>query len=160
MEGRHVYYRITGNEVVNLLNGIRQVAERRLAEVDRLVADYLTVNDDLEPIAADVLLNRVRQGLVTVLDVRPAEEFAAGHVPGAINIPLHELKHRIERLSPETEIVAYCRGPYCVLAYEAVASLREQGFKARRLKDGYPEWKAGGLPVEREKNATLPAGHK
>ena len=94
------------------------------------------------------LLERVRDGLVTVLDVRPPEEYAAGHVPGAVNIPLSELEHYLKALNPKQEIVAHCRGPHCVLAFDAVARLRKHGLKARRLEDGYPEWKTAGLPVE------------
>ncbi|MEO5343020.1 MAG: metalloregulator ArsR/SmtB family transcription factor [Gammaproteobacteria bacterium SHHR-1] len=147
-EGLHVFYQLADPEVVELMTVLRRVAERNLAEVDRLVSSYLRVKDDLEPIPAEELLQRARDGLVTVLDVRPPEEYAAGHVPGAINISLAEL----EQLPPDTEreIVAYCRGPYCVLAYAAVERLRQRGLKARRLADGYPEWKDAGLPVEQK----------
>jgi rhodanese-related sulfurtransferase/DNA-binding transcriptional ArsR family regulator len=147
-EGQHVFYRLAGDEVIRLLEVLRQVAEGRLAEVERLVKSYLTVKDDLEPVPAQELLQRARAGLVTVLDVRPPEEYAAGHLPGAINVPLAELERCIGQCPPDREVVAYCRGPYCVLAYEAVARLREQGFKARRMDQGYPEWKSAGLPVE------------
>ena len=99
------------------------------------------------------LLQRAREGLVTVLDVRPPDEYAAGHLPGAVNIPLPELERQLQTLPREQEIVAYCRGPYCILAYEAVARLRARGFKARRLEDGYPEWRQAGLPVEAAKKA-------
>jgi rhodanese-related sulfurtransferase len=99
-------------------------------------------------VPAEELLERARSGLVTVLDVRPSEEFAAGHVPGAFNLPLDQLETRLHQLPRDQEIVAYCRGPYCVLAFEAVARLREKGFQARRLQDGFPEWKSAGLPVE------------
>jgi len=138
----------SGDDVVELLDALRHVAERHVAEVERLVNTYLTVKDNLEPIPRAELLARVRDGLVTVLDVRPPEEYAAGHVPGAVNIPLHELEQRLEELGKDQEIVAYCRGPHCVLAFDAVARLREKGLKARRLEDGYPEWKTAGLPVE------------
>ncbi len=148
-QGQSVYYRLAGDEVMRLLNALRSVAEQHLAEVDRLVKSYLTVKDELEPVPAAELLERARKGLVTVLDVRPPEEYAAGHLPGAINIPLAELEKNLDQLRPNQEVVAYCRGPYCVLAYEAVAKLREKGLKARRLQDGYPEWKLAGLPVER-----------
>jgi rhodanese-related sulfurtransferase len=96
------------------------------------------------------LLSRARDGLVTVLDVRPPEEFAAGHIPGAINIPLIDLERRLKDLTEDEEIVAYCRGPHCVLAFDAIAKLRQYGFKAQRLEDGYPEWRASGLPIEQE----------
>jgi rhodanese-related sulfurtransferase len=147
-QGQHVYYRLAGGEVVELITMLRTLAERQLAEVERLVNTYLTLKDNLEPVPATELMQRARSGLVTVLDVRPAEEFVAGHVPGAINLPLKQLESRLDQLPIDQEIVAYCRGPYCILAFEAVAKLREKGFKARRLQDGFPEWKIAGLPVE------------
>lgn len=148
-EGVSVYYRLSADDVLMLLNTLREVAERHVAEVDRLVSAYLTVKDSLEPVPAEELLARARDGLVTVLDVRPPEEYAAGHLPGAANVPLTHLEKSLKDLPRDREIVAYCRGPYCVLAFEAVARLRERGIKARRLKDGLPEWKQAGLPVER-----------
>jgi len=147
-EGQYVYYRLTGDEVVQLLDTLRKVAEKNLADVERLVASYLTVKDDLEPVPARELLERVRKGLVTVLDVRPPEEYAAGHLPGAVNMPLAELEKHIGEFRPDQEVVAYCRGPYCILAYDAVAKLRSKGVRAHRLEDGFPEWKTAGLPVE------------
>jgi rhodanese-related sulfurtransferase/DNA-binding transcriptional ArsR family regulator len=147
-QGLKVFYRLSGDDVVTLLDALRAVAERHVADVERLINTFLTVKDDLEPIPREELLDRARQGLVTVLDVRPPEEFAAGHVPGAINVPLNELEQYLQRLTPEQEIVAYCRGPHCVLAFDAVARLRKEGLNARRLQDGYPEWKLAGLPVE------------
>ncbi|KPJ91571.1 MAG: ArsR family transcriptional regulator [Gammaproteobacteria bacterium SG8_15] len=147
-EGLKVFYRISGDDVIDLLNALRSVAERHVADVERLINSFLTVKDELEPIPRKELLKRVRDGLVTVIDVRPPEEFAAGHVPGAINIPLNKLKSRLKDLDTTQEIVAYCRGPHCVLAFDAVAQLRKKGIKARRLEDGYPEWKLAGLPVE------------
>ncbi len=147
-QGHKVYYRLSGLDVASLFSSLRGAAERHLADVNRLVDDYLKVKDSLEPIPANELLSRVRDGLVTVLDVRPAEEYAAGHLPGAINIPLKELEKRLDELNPKHEIVAYCRGPHCVLAFDAVAKLREQGIDARRLDGGLPEWKLEGLPVE------------
>ena len=148
-EGVNVYYRLNGDDVVALLGKLRDVAEDHLAEVDRLVAAFLTVRDSLEPVPAGELLERAREGLVTVLDVRPPEEYAAGHLPGAVNIPLVELEKRLKEIDPAREVVAYCRGPHCVLAFEAVARLRGRGVQARRLKDGFPEWKQAGLPVGR-----------
>ncbi|GMQ77149.1 MAG: metalloregulator ArsR/SmtB family transcription factor [Gammaproteobacteria bacterium] len=148
-QGQRVYYRLAGDEVVTLIAMLRRFAERQLAEVERLVDAYLTVKDGLEPVPAAELLERARSGLVTVLDVRPSEEFAAGHVPGAVNLPLEQLETHLHQLPGDQEIVAYCRGPYCVLAFEAVAKLREKGFQARRLQDGFPEWKSAGLPVEK-----------
>jgi rhodanese-related sulfurtransferase/DNA-binding HxlR family transcriptional regulator len=148
-EGVTVYYRLSDDDVVALLSMLRHVAERHLAEVDRLVRSYLTIKDSLEPIPVRELLARARDGLVTVLDVRPREEYAAGHLPGAVNIPLAELEQRLKHIDPAQDVVAYCRGPHCVLAFEAVARLRKRGLKARRLEDGFPEWKQAGYPVER-----------
>ncbi|MBI1425433.1 MAG: metalloregulator ArsR/SmtB family transcription factor [Gammaproteobacteria bacterium] len=147
-EGQKVYYFLSGMDVAALLDSLRQVAERHLADVDRLVDDYLKVRDSLEPVPADQLLQRARDGLVTVLDVRPPEEYAAGHLPGAINIPVKELEKRLKELDPKLEVVAYCRGPHCVLAYDAVAKLRKEGINARRLDGGLPEWRLEGFPVE------------
>jgi rhodanese-related sulfurtransferase/DNA-binding HxlR family transcriptional regulator len=157
-EGLKVYYSISGDDVIKLLDALRAVAERHVTDVQHLVNTYLTVKDDLEPIPRTELLERVRDGLVTVLDVRPPEEYAAGHVPGAVNIPLQELEDRLQELNNKEdenrEIVAYCRGPHCVLAFDAVAYLREKGMTARRLEDGYPEWKTAGLPVEDNQSNT------
>jgi len=149
-EGLKVIYRLTGNEVIELLNALRAVAERRVADVERLINSYLTVKDDLEPVPREELLQRVRDGLVTVIDVRPPEEYAAGHVPGAVNIPLDKLESHLKELENAREVVAYCRGPYCVLAFDAVQRLRKKGLNARRLEDGFPEWKLAGLPVEQK----------
>jgi len=147
-QGLRVYYELSGDDVIELLDVVRRVAEDRIAEVQKLVRTYLTTKDALEPIAARELLGRVRKGLVTVLDVRPSEEYQAGHLPGAVNIPLAEIEGRLGKLPKNKEIVAYCRGPYCVLAFEAVKLLRQRGFKARRLQAGLPEWRTAGLPVE------------
>jgi len=147
-DGKFVLYRIADDTVVSLLVALRQVAERGLAEVERIVRSYFLDRDSMEPVSREELLERSRDGLVTVLDVRPADEFAAGHLPGAVNIPLSELDSRVAELDPAQDIVAYCRGAYCVLSFEAVAALRARGFKVRRLEDGLPEWKASGLPVE------------
>ena len=146
--GKHVYYRLAGSDVVELVAALRRSAERGLAEIDKLVASYFHERDALEPVTQDELLGRLRAGLVTLLDVRPSDEFAAGHIAGAINVPLAELTRRLRRLPKDREVVAYCRGPYCVLAFEAVAALRKRGYKARRLKDGYPEWWAAGRPID------------
>jgi len=148
--GLYVFYSLAGEDVVELLGALRHTAERHLAEVDRIVAGYFNERDSLEAVSRKELLERANDGLVTVLDVRPPEEFQAGHIPGAVNLPLGDLKKRLGELPEGSEIIAYCRGPYCVLAFEAVAELRKKGFSARRLEDGYPEWKASGLPVETE----------
>ena len=120
----------------------------RLAEVDKLVRDFIGHRDELEPVPAAEVLDRAKRGLVLVLDVRPPEEYAAGHLPGAVNIPIKQLENRLAELPKRKEIVAYCRGPYCLMSFDAVDKLRKRGLRARRLQDGFPEWKAAGLPVE------------
>jgi ArsR family transcriptional regulator len=147
-ERKFVFYRLADNAVLDLLVSVRRVAERSSAEVERVVRSYFQDRDSLEPVSRAELVDRMRADLVTVLDVRPADEFALGHLPGAINIPLAELERRLADLDRAREIVAYCRGPYCVLSYEAVAALRARGFTVHRLEDGFPEWRAAGLPVE------------
>jgi len=147
-EGQYVYYRLAGDEVVRLLGVLGRVGEAHLAEVERIVRLYLEAKDELEAVPAHELLDRVQRGLVTVLDVRPADEFAAGHVPGAVNIPIHELEKRLGELPKRKEIVAYCRGTYCLMSFDAVQLLRMKGLKARRLENGLPEWRLSGLPVE------------
>lgn len=150
-EGQYVRYRLAGDEVVRLFAALGQVGEAYVAEVERIVRLYLSSKDDLEPVPAKELLDRARKGLVTVLDVRPPEEFAVGHVPGAVNIPIQELEKRLGELPKRKEVVAYCRGPYCLMSYDAVELLRKRGLKARRLEDGLPEWRVAGLPVERDR---------
>jgi rhodanese-related sulfurtransferase len=147
-EGLYVFYRLAGDEVVDMLSAMSRVGEAYVAEIERIVRLYFASKDDLEPIPARELLDRARKGLVTVLDVRPPEEFAAGHVPGAINIPVHELEKRIGELPRRREVIAYCRGPYCLMSFDAVSALRKKGLKARRLEAGMPEWRAAGMPVE------------
>jgi rhodanese-related sulfurtransferase/DNA-binding transcriptional ArsR family regulator len=147
--GKHVLYRLAGDAiVVELVRALGRVGERNVAEVNRVMTDYFHARDALEAVSRRELISRLRDGLVTVLDVRPEDEFALGHLPGAINIPLSKLKHRLGELPADREIIAYCRGPYCVLSFEAVAALRARGYVVRRLEDGYPEWKAAGFPVE------------
>ncbi|MFZ5790617.1 MAG: ArsR/SmtB family transcription factor [Pseudomonadota bacterium] len=146
-EGKFVYYRLADDAVLGFLASLRRIAERNSAEVERVVLSYFKNRDGLEPVSRRELMDRLEAGFVTVLDVRPEDEFALGHLPGAVNVPLAEIEKRLGELDPDQEIVAYCRGPYCVLSYEAVAALRARGFKARRLEDGYPEWRAAGLPV-------------
>jgi ArsR family transcriptional regulator len=147
-DGKFVLYRLADDSVVALMQALFDVGERNLAQVDRILRSYFAERDNLEPVTRAELLERTRDGLVTVLDVRPADEFAAGHLPGALNMQLSELEARLAELDPAQEIVAYCRGPYCVLSFEAVAALRARGFKVRRLEDGFPEWRAAGLPLE------------
>ena len=146
--GKFILYRLADDTVLAVLSTLRRVAERNIAEVDRIVRGFFDARDDMEPVLRLDLLERMQAGLVTVLDVRPADEFAVSHLPGALNIPLHELEARLRELNPGTEVVAYCRGAYCVLSFEAVAKLRMLGRKARRLEDGLPEWRAAGLPLE------------
>ncbi|HEY4775471.1 MAG TPA: metalloregulator ArsR/SmtB family transcription factor [Xanthobacteraceae bacterium] len=144
---KYVYYRLADDAVLDLLSALQLIAERNNAEVERLIRSYFTERDSFQPISRAELLQRSRAGTVTVLDVRPPDEFALGHLPGAINIPLSEIEARLADLDPDQEIVAYCRGPYCILSYQAVAKLRARGFNARRLQDGLPQWRAAGLPV-------------
>jgi rhodanese-related sulfurtransferase len=147
-EGTSVYYRLAGPEVFELWRALRALATSRLAEVERLATAYLGDRDELEPVTRQELARRLRNGdRLVVLDVRPAAEHAAGHLPGAVSIPVGELRRRLAELPGDREIVAYCRGPYCAFAHEAVAVLREAGLSARRLEDGLPEWRAAGLAV-------------
>ncbi len=146
-DGKHVLYSLSDPAVLDALAALRKVAERNSAEVREVIGSYFHARDALEPVSRKELTRRLKADLVTVLDVRPADEYAAGHLPKAVNIPLRELPRRLREIPRDREIVAYCRGPYCVLAFEAVALLRGRGFKARRLEDGYPEWRAAGLPI-------------
>jgi len=149
-QGTSVYYRLTGPEVFELWRTLRTLAASRLAEVERLAAAYLGARDQLEPVTRQELTRRLQDDdSLVVLDVRPAAEHAAGHLPGAVSIPIEELRRRLAELPRDREIVAYCRGPFCAFAHEAVAVLREEGFSARRLEDGLPEWQAAGLAVTR-----------
>jgi rhodanese-related sulfurtransferase/DNA-binding transcriptional ArsR family regulator len=146
-DGKFVYYRLADDAVLDLVAALHRIAERNIAEVGRVLQSYFYERDSLEPISREELLKRSRAGAITILDVRPEDEFMLGHLPNAINIPLRALKARLSELDRKQEIIAYCRGPYCVLSFEAVAELRKQGFKARRLVDGLPEWRAAGLPT-------------
>ena len=147
-QGVFVTYRLASGEVADFFRALRQLAESRLAEIERLTRDFLEARGVLEPVDRETLLDRVRRGEVTVLDVRPSEEYGAGHIPGALSVPLAGLEQRLADLPRDREIVAYCRGPYCVLAPEALTVLRASGFPARRLEDGFPEWRLAGMPVE------------
>lgn len=147
-DGKNVLYRLTDKSVLDLLASLRRVAETNVAEARQVITQYFHARDALDPISRTELVKRLREKSVTLLDVRPEDEFALGHLPGAINIPLKALERRLAQLPRNREIVSYCRGPYCVLSFEAVALLRERGFKIRRFEDGFPEWAAHGLPVE------------
>ena len=146
-KGKFVYYRLSDTSVLDLIASLTRIGERHVAEVGKIIRDYFQSRDDMEPVSRSELLARMKKGDVQLLDVRPEDEFALGHLPGARNIPLDRLKKKLSTLDPEKEIVAYCRGPYCVLSFETVATLRKKGFRVRRLEDGLPEWKAAGLPV-------------
>jgi rhodanese-related sulfurtransferase/DNA-binding transcriptional ArsR family regulator len=146
-EGTRVIYRLASEQVLQLWTVVREVAAEHVAEVDRLAQAYLGRRDGLQPITRDELARRLRRGEVTVIDVRPTAEYEAGHVQGARSLPVSELKRRLNALPRDADIVAYCRGPYCVYADDAVRLLRSQGFEARRLEEGFPEWKRAGLPV-------------
>ena len=146
-KGKFVFYSLADEAVLDLLAALRRLAERNVAEVDRVVRSYFKDRDSFEPITRKELVKKSRAGEVTIVDVRPSDEFALGHLRGAVNIPLRELKARLAEIDRSQEIVAYCRSHYCVLSYEAVATLRAHGFKARRLEDGFPEWRSAGLPV-------------
>ena len=148
-EGKNMFYSLVSEtEVVTLLGSLGRVGERNIAEIDQVMQAYFRARDSLEPVSRLTLLERLGGGSVTLLDVRPADEFARGHLPGALNIPLDQLDAALGSVTQNVPVVAYCRGPYCVLSYEAVAYLRARGIDAMRLEDGYPEWKAAGLPVE------------
>jgi rhodanese-related sulfurtransferase/DNA-binding transcriptional ArsR family regulator len=147
-DGKRVNYSLADCAVLKLLGSLRRLAERNVGAAQRVLDSYFRERDSLEPVSRKELMRRIREKLVTVIDTRPAKEFAAGHLPGALNLPPSELRRRLRELPRDQEIVAYCRGAYCVLSYEAVAELRRHGFKAFRLEDGYPEWRAAGLPVE------------
>jgi len=145
--GKNMLYRLGDGPILSLLSALRCYAERNRAEVRDIVAEYFDKLDQLEPVSKEELFKRMKAGKVTLLDVRPDDEYALGHLPGALNLPLEVLKRRLSELPRNQEIVAYCRGPYCILSFEAVALLRKKGFNVRRLEDGFPEWKAAGYKV-------------
>ncbi|MBI4539598.1 MAG: metalloregulator ArsR/SmtB family transcription factor [Gemmatimonadetes bacterium] len=147
-DGLQVFYRLADEHVLHGYRALQRLAEARLAEIGRLVEDYFSNADGLEPMEPAELLRRARSREVVVIDVRPPEEYAAGHIAGALSVPLAQLERRLAKLPRGKRIVAYCRGPYCVLAAEAVRRLRTRGRDAVRLKDGYPEWRDAGLPVD------------
>jgi len=152
-----VYYRLADPAIVGLLRQLQELGRRQFLEVQEVARTYVDDRDALEPVEAAELRQRLRQGDVTVLDVRPAHEYAAGHIPGAVSVPPGTLRRRLAELSRKHEIVAYCRGPYCVFAVEAVEALRRRGYRARRLRNGFPDWRASGYPVTVDRAAPGPA---
>jgi rhodanese-related sulfurtransferase len=146
-EGTYVYYRLADDDVSRFVHDLQQLGHKRLAEVERVARQFIDSRDSLDPVSLTELRKRVREGDVTVIDVRPHEEFEAGHIPGAVSIPVPELKRRLRELPKRREAIAYCRGPYCVFSLEAVTLLRKSGFRARRSEEGMPGWRHAGLPV-------------
>lgn len=146
-DGTKVYYRTADEQVCRFFVALRDLAANRLAEVEQIAAAFLDTPDELEQIDREELRKRIRRGKVVVVDVRPEQEYRSGHIPGAISMPLEALSERLGELPVDAEVVAYCRGPYCVMAPEALRVLRDHGFRARRLEDGFPEWRLSGLPV-------------
>ena len=147
-EGLYMHYRLADEDVFRTWQAVRALAESRLSEVDGVVEAYLVDRDALEAVESEDLLERLRDGSVVVLDVRPEEEYRAGHIPGALSVPVDALEAALKTLPRGREVVAYCRGPYCVFSDEAVAFLRARGYRARRLRQGLPDWRAAGMPVE------------
>ncbi|MEP7216124.1 MAG: metalloregulator ArsR/SmtB family transcription factor [Anaerolineaceae bacterium] len=143
-----VYYQVADETVVKFWFALRDLARTQLAELDRMVTEFTSGEDPFEPISRDELLTRIERGDVVLLDVRPEPEYRAGHLPGALSVPLEDLQRRLTTFPSDKTIVAYCRGPYCMLSLDAVRGLRASSFAALRLEDGFPEWKAAGLPVE------------
>jgi rhodanese-related sulfurtransferase len=150
-DGLYAYYRLADDRVYAAWRALRALGEARLTEIDHVVKTFLEERETMQPVSAAELLDLLKDKSVTVLDVRPAVEYQSGHIRGARSVPVSELEARLKELPKRTEVIAYCRGPYCVFADEAVAMLRANGYRARRLQDGFPEWRAEGLPVETEK---------
>ncbi len=146
-EAKFVLYRLSDNAVLDLVAALTRIGERHVADVDKIVRTYFSSRDAMEPVSRVELLARMKKGDVQVLDVRPTDEFDMAHISGAINIPLAALKRKLAKLDSGKEVIAYCRGPWCILSFEAVALLRAKGFRVRRLEDGLPEWKAANLPL-------------
>jgi rhodanese-related sulfurtransferase/DNA-binding transcriptional ArsR family regulator len=149
-DGKNVFYRLANGPIIELLTALTRLAEFNQAEIRSLVSDSFHQRERLEAVSREELLERLRESSVTILDVRPEDEFASGHLPGAINIPFTELEQRLSELARDQEVVAYCRGSKCVLSPNAVAILQAKGIQARFLQDGFPSWKAAGLDVETE----------
>lgn len=146
-DGLRVLYRLAGDDVVALVAALQTVARTRDAKIGQLIDDHLTRHDGIEPVTAAQLLDRIERGSVTIVDARPAEEYAAGHISGAVSFPMERFEKLLSTLPKRREVIAYCRGPYCLLSLQAVVLLRRRGWRARRLEIGLPEWRAAGLPV-------------
>ncbi|HJR64289.1 MAG TPA: metalloregulator ArsR/SmtB family transcription factor [Gemmatimonadaceae bacterium] len=146
-DGTYVHYRLADDAVLDLLHALQQLGQRRLAEVEQVTQLFFTSRDELQPVTLQELRRLMQEGDVTVIDVRPRDEYEAGHIPGALSVPLTELKDRPPRMPKSKEVIAYCRGPYCVYSLEAVRLLRKRGYRARRAQEGLPEWRASKLPV-------------
>lgn len=147
-DGTHIFYRLADSDVTAMIRALETLGHNRLADVERVVEQYLEGQDEMEAVSLRELRRLVREGAVTVLDVRPADEFEAGHIPGALSVPVAELRKRLRELPKGREVVAYCRGRYCVYSLEAVTLLRKNGYRARRAVEGLPDWRAAGFPVE------------
>jgi rhodanese-related sulfurtransferase len=147
-DGTYVYYRLASDDVFSLLRALQTLGHQRLSDIDHMVKLYLDGRDQLEPVTLPELRRLMRRGEITVIDVRPAGEFERGHLPGALSIPVAELKRRMREIPKGRDVIAYCRGRYCVYSLDAVKLLRKQGYRARRAEEGFPDWKAAGLPVE------------
>jgi rhodanese-related sulfurtransferase/DNA-binding transcriptional ArsR family regulator len=152
--GTYVHYRLADNNVTSVVRALEALGHQQLADVDRVVEQYLDGHDELEPVSLKELRRLMREGDVTVIDVRPSDEYVAGHIPGALSIPVSELRRRLKEIPKSREVVAYCRGRYCVYSLEAVALLRKQGYQARRAVEGLPDWRATGFPVEQGERTT------
>lgn len=146
-EGPRIFYRLAGDDVYALLTALRTVARDRLAEVEQVVHAYFGTPSELEAIGRDELVQRARAGAVLLIDLRPRGEYQAGHIPGAVSIPLEDLENQLAVLPSDRDIVAYCRGPYCVMSPRGLALLRTHGYRVRRLEDGVTEWRLAGFPV-------------
>lgn len=146
-DGTYVYYRLASEDVFRFLRELQALARSRLAEVKQVASLYIDGRDEMEPVSLAELRRRMREGDVTVIDVRPEGEFRSGHIPGALSIPVAQLKRRLSEIPKKREVVAYCRGPYCVYSVEAVGILRKHGYRARRADEGLPDWRASTLPI-------------
>ena len=158
--GVKVFYRLADEDVCSFFIGMRRLAESRLAEVSRIMSDFFVKPDEFKPVDRDNLISRAKEGSIIVIDVRPTEEFNQGHIPGAKSVPLQQLEDHLDQLPKGLEIVAYCRGPYCVLAQEAVSRLKAMGYHAFRYTDGVIEWREAGLPIETESNNRVQLRYK